>query len=138
MKFILAAIAAFLISFVYSFIAHGMLLHTDYGQFPALFRPDSEAMAFLPYLMLSHAVKGFAFAYVYRQGATAGVPWLTQGIRFGIIAALLITIPFYLVYFAVQPLPAVLVVKQMALDTIGTFLLALAVAYILRATPPAE
>lgn len=135
MKFIVAAVAAFLISFAYGFIAHGMLLRPDYAQLPALFRPDAEAMAYLPYLLLSHAVKGFALAYVYRQGITAGVPWLTQGIRFGIIASLLITVPLYLVYFAVQPLPALLVVKQMALDSIGTILMALAIAYISRPTP---
>lgn len=134
MKFLLAAIAAFMISFVWGFIAHGILLHSDYGQLPNLFRPDGEAMGFLPYVMLSHAVKGFAFAWVYRQGISAGVPWLSQGIRFGIIASLLITVPLYLVYFAVQPLPAALVVKQMALDTVGTILMALAVAYICKPT----
>ena len=134
MKFLLAAIAAFMISFVWGFIAHGILLHSDYAQLPELFRPDGEAMGFLPYVMLSHAVKGFAFAWVYRQGISAGVPWLSQGIRFGIIAALLITIPLYLVYFAVQPIPASLAVKQMALDTVGTILMALSVAYILKPT----
>jgi hypothetical protein len=131
-KFLLAAIAAFLISFVWGFLVHGILLHGDYAQLPNLFRPDAEAMGYLPYMMLSHAVKGFAFAWVYRQGISPGVPWLSQGIRFGIIASLLITIPFYLVYFAVQPMPATLVVKQMALDTVGTMLMALAVAYILK------
>ena len=135
MKFILAAIAAFLISFVWGFLAHGILLHSDYSQLANLFRPEGEAMGFLPYMMLSHAVKGFAFAWVYRQGMSAGVPWLLQGIRFGIIASLLITIPLYLVYFAVQPLPANLVAKQMALDTVGTILMALAVAYILKPAP---
>jgi len=135
MKFILAAIAAFLISFVWGFLAHGILLHSDYSQLANLFRPEGEAMGFLPYMMLSHAVKGFAFAWVYRQGMSAGAPWLLQGIRFGIIASLLITIPLYLVYFAVQPLPANLVAKQMALDTVGTILMALAVAYILKPAP---
>src|SRR5688572_13020128 len=132
MKLLLAGTAAFMISFVYGFIVHGMLLRGDYAELPNLFRPDSEAMAFLPYLFLSHLVKGFALAWVYRQGVSAGVPWLTQGIRFGIIASLLITVPLYLVYFAVQPMPSTLVVKQMALDTVGTILMSLAVSYILK------
>jgi hypothetical protein len=132
MKLILAVIAAFLISFVWGFLAHGMLLRPEYAQLPALFRPDSEAMAYLPYLFLSHLVKGFAFAWVYRQGITPGVPWLLQGFRFGIIASLLIVVPLYLVYFAVQPVPATVVTKQMLADTVGTMLMALAVAFILR------
>ena len=135
MKFLLAAIVAFMISFVWGFISHGMLLHADYAQLPNLFRPESEGMSFLPYIMLSHALKGFALAWVYRQGVNPDRSWLAQGIRFGIIATLLITIPFYLVYFSVHPLPATLVVKQMAFDTLGTFFMALAIAYILR--PPA-
>ena len=138
MKFILAAVAAFLISFALGFIVHGMILRPDYLENAFMYRGDGEAMAYLPYLLLSYAVKAFAFAWVYRQGITAGVPWLTQGIRFGIIATLLISIPMCLMHFATQPLPATLVVKQMVFETIGTLAMAIAVAYILKLTPHAE
>jgi len=138
MKFILAAVAAFLISFALGFIVHGVILRSDYLENAVLYRPDADAMSYMPYLLLSYAVKAFAFALVYRQGITAGVPWLSQGIRFGIIISLLVTIPFCLMHFAVQPLPAMLVVKQMVFETVGNLLMALAVAYILRPTPQAE
>jgi hypothetical protein len=132
MKLILAAVAAFLISFVFSFIAHGMLLHGDYAQLPNLFRPESEGMTYLPIIFLSHVIKGVAFAVVYREGLSEGPHWYTQAIRFGALMVLLITVPLYLVYYAVQPMPASIVGKQIVFDSIGTFLMAFAVAYIMR------
>jgi len=138
MKFILAAVAAFLISFALGFIVHGMILRPDYLENAFMYRGDGEAMTFLPYLLLSYAVKAFAFTWVYRQGITAGVPWISQGIRFGIIASLLISIPMCLMHFATQPLSPTLVVKQMVFETIGNLVMALAVAYILKASPQAE
>lgn len=140
MKLILAAVAAILISFVFSFIAHGMLLHGDYAQLPNLFRPESEGMTYLPIIFLSHVIKGVAFAVVYREGLSKDTPWYTQAIRFGALMVLLITVPLYLVYYAVQPMPGSIVVKQIIFDSIGTFLMAFAVAYIMRTTeaPVAE
>lgn len=137
-KFWIAGAAAFLVSFLFSFVAHGILLQPDYAQLPNLFRTETDAMGHFPFMLLSHLIKGFAFAWVYRQGISAGMPWLTQGVRFGIAAALLITIPLYLVYYAVQPMPAATVVKQIVLDSIGTILMALAVAFIFKTSIAAD
>jgi hypothetical protein len=137
-KFWIAGIAAFLVSFLFSFVAHGILLQPDYAQLPNLFRTEADSMGYFPFMLLSHLVKGFAFAWVYRQGISAGVPWLTQGVRFGIAASLLITIPLYLIYYAVQPMPGATVVKQMALDSVGTILMALAVAFISKEPSSAD
>lgn len=131
-KFWIAGVAAFLVSFLSGFIVHGMLLRGDYAQLPNLFRTETDAMGYFPFLLLSHLIKGFAFAWIYRQGISAGVPWLTQGIRFGIAASLLITIPLYLVYYSVQPMPGATVAKQMVLDSIATVLMAIVVAFIFK------
>ena len=45
--------------------------------------------------------------------------WLMQGLRFGLAIALLATVPNYLIYFAVQPNPGLLVVKQIVFDTLA-------------------
>ncbi len=136
-KFWIAGFAAFLVSFFYGFLAHGILLHADYAQIPNLMRTDADAMNYFPYMLLSHLIKGFAFAWIYRQGISAGVPWLTQGVRFGIAVALLLAVPLYLVYYAVQPMPGTLVVKQIILDSIGTVIMGIVVAFIIKA-PAAE
>lgn len=136
-KLIIAGFVGFIISMGGGMVFHGGVLHDDYAQIPNLMRTDADAMGYLPFMIASHLIKGFAFAWVYRQGVSDG-SWITQGIRFGIAMALLITVPLYLVYYAVQPLPGMLVVKQITFDTIGTVLMAIAIAFILKpstATP---
>ena len=131
-KFWIAGVAAFLVSLIFSFIAHGILLHADYAQLPNLFRTDADAQRHFQYMLLSHLLKGFAFAWVYKQGISGGVPWLTQAIRYGIAMCFLIVLPLYLVYYAVQPMPAAVVAKQIILDSIRTLLMAFTVAFIFK------
>jgi len=129
-KFWIAGIAGFLVSLIGGFVAHGVLLQPDYAQLPNLMRTEADAMNHFPFMLLSHAIKGFAFAWIYRQGISSGAAWLTQGVRFGIAVAFLMAIPLYLVYYAVQPMPGMLVVKQIIFDSISTVLMGIVVAFI--------
>ena len=61
--------------------------------------------------------------WIYRQGIDSGKSAVGQGLRFGAAMAVFSTIPGYLIYYAVQPLPAALVHKQMIFSTIGVLLL---------------
>jgi len=78
------------------------------------------------------SVLSFALGFIV-QGRTAGASTLGQGVRFGLAVALLMTIPIYLIYYAVQPMPEALVAKQIVFDTIGVILMGIAVAYLNRA-----
>jgi hypothetical protein len=129
-KFWISGIAASVVAFAAGFVVHGVLLHNDYAQLPSLMRTENDAMSHLPYLIVAHIVFGFAFAWVYSQGISAGVPWLTQGVRFGIAVALLVTIPMYLIYYAVQPWPGMTVAKQIVFDTISVIIIGILVAFI--------
>jgi hypothetical protein len=53
-----------------------------------------------------------------------------QGVRFGLAVAVLTTIPKYLIYFAVQPMPGNIVVKQIVFDTIAMVIMGVACAWI--------
>lgn len=130
-KLIIAGFAGFIVSMGAGMIFHGGVLHNDYAQIPNLMRTDADAMGYLPFMIASHLIKGSAFAWVYQQGVSGG-SWITQGIRYGIAMALLITVPLYLVYYAVQPMPGTLVTKQIIFDTIGTLLMAIVVAFICK------
>lgn len=130
-KLIIAGVVGFVISMVAGMVFHGGVLSADYAALGPMMRPENDAMGYLPFMIASHLIKGFAFAWVYRVGVNDS-PWLPQGIRFGVAMALLITVPLYLVYYAVQPLPGMLVAKQIVFDSISTMLMAVAVAFILR------
>lgn len=112
------------------FLVHGLLLAGDYKALGALYRPEAEQVNYMPYTIAAHVLIGFAMTWIYRHGVDSGKGVLGQGLRFGLAMALFATIPGYLVYYAVQPLPAALVHKQMLFATIGMLLLGVLVAYL--------
>ena len=134
LRFVLAGIAGFLISNFGGFIFHGLLLHADYLKLGPIMRTDEDAMNYLPFMLLSHLIKGFAFAWVYSKGITAGSPAIMQGLKFGVATVFLVTIPLYLVYYSVEPLPGMLVVKQMVVDGITMIAMGVVTALIIKPT----
>ncbi len=114
-----------------SFVVHGVLLHGDYMQLTNLFRPEADAQQLFPWMILAHVILAGAFVWIYAQGAQSK-PWLPQGIRFGIAVALLTIVPTYMIYYVVQPMPGMVVVKQMLFDGILLIILGLIVAALYR------
>ena len=83
-----------------------------------------------PWLLLAHALIGFAMTWIFGQGLSGTRPTLVQGLRFGFAMALFSTVPGYLVHYAVQPLPPLLVAKQVAFGLLGMLLLGMLVAWL--------
>ena len=82
-------------------------------------------------MILAHVLLSGAFAWIYARGVEAR-PWLPQGIRFGIAVALLTTVPSYMIYYVVQPIPGTLVVKQIIFDSILMLILGSIAAWLYR------
>src|ERR671922_1974261 len=81
-----ATLAAFATSVVLSFIAHGVLLGSDYAALQNVYRPPGfEASRFL-LLLLAQLIMAGAMAALYRYGIE-DKPYLGQGVRFGLLAA---------------------------------------------------
>jgi hypothetical protein len=116
-KFITAWIVIFVAWFLGSFVVHGVLLNADYMRLGTLFRAPADSQRYFPLMILAHVMLSGAFAWIYARGVEPK-PWLGQGVRFGIAVAFLTTIPTYLVYFVVQPMPAETVVKQIVFDSV--------------------
>jgi hypothetical protein len=130
-KAIISVVVMFVMSMALGFVVHGLLLHPAYLALPGLFRPEAEAQAYFPWMLLAHLFIAVGFVWVYLKGREDG-PFLGQGVRFGLAIAVLMTIPTYLIYYAVQPMPGMLVVKQIVYDTIGVVLMGIVVAWINR------
>jgi hypothetical protein len=130
-KFIIAWIATFVVWMLGSFVIHGVLLHEDYMQLPNLFRPESEAQQYMPLMILAHVILAGAFVWIYSRGVEAR-DWLPQGLRYGLAVALLTTVPLYMIYYVVQPMPGAMVVKQIVFDGILVLILGAIVAFIYR------
>jgi hypothetical protein len=134
-KLLLAWVLVFIAWMAGSFVVHGTLLHEDYTRLPNLFRPEAEAQQYFPFMLLAHVLLAGAFVWIYSRGVESR-PWPSQGLRFGVAVALLTAVPMYLIYYAVQPMPGALVVKQIVFDGILILLLGLVVAWLYRPAMP--
>jgi hypothetical protein len=130
-KMALAWALVFVAWMVGSFLVHGVLLRADYMQLSGLFRTDADQQRFFPIMLLAHVALAGAFVWIYARGVEAK-PWLAQGLRFGVAVALLTIVPTYLIYFAVQPLPAAVVMKQIIGDGVLLLILGSIVAWVYR------
>jgi hypothetical protein len=136
-KLIIAWIVLFIVWLMGSFVVHGVLLHSDYMQLSNLFRAQGDEQKHFPLMILAHVMLAGAFAWIYARGAEAK-PWMGQGVRFGVAVALLTTVPTYMIYFVVQPMPGEVVVKQIVFDGVLMVILGIIAAWLYRdtASPP--
>jgi hypothetical protein len=130
-RFFIAWAVIFVAWMVGSFVVHGTLLYADYAKLPNLFRPEAESQQYFPLMILAHVIMAGAFAWIYSRGAEAK-PWPGQGLRFGLSIALLTVVPTYTIYYVVQPMPGVHVIKQIVFDGVLLLLLGVLVAFMYR------
>lgn len=135
-KFFIAWVVVFVVWMLGSFIVHATLLQADYAKLPSLFRPETEAQQYFPLMLLAHVIMSGALVWIYARGAQAR-PWPSQGLRFGLAIALLAVVPIYTIYYVVQPMPGVLVIKQIVFDSILLLVLGALVAFVYRNQEPA-
>jgi len=132
-KFFTAWVVVFVAWFLGSFVVHGVLLASDYMRLAGLFRGESDANQYFPLMILAHVILSGAFVWIYARGVEPK-PWMGQGVRFGVAIAFLTSVPTYLIYFVVQPMPVTLVIKQIVFDGILLVVLGMIVAWLYRTT----
>lgn len=129
-KFWISAIVAIVLTFALGFVVHGVLLAGDYqALMGTLMRKDDAAMGLFHFMIIAHIIMGVGAAWMYRQGVNES-PWLAQGVRFGIAAACISSIPMFMIYYVVQPTPGMLTVKQIIFDTITWIIIGIALAFV--------
>ncbi len=131
-NFMLSVVAVFVVAMLLGIVVHGTLLHKEYQALaPNVFRGEDDVKGYLGYLLIAHVIMAIGITWMYRAGRE-NKPWLAQGVRFGLGLAAIVTIPMYLIYFAVQPLPSDLVAQQIVFDTIGMVILGIVTAAVNR------
>ena len=132
MRFLVSVVVLFIASMVLGIVVHGMLLGADYQKLvPNLFRTEQDAHSHFIWMLVAHVSIAVGFTWIYRAGRNQR-PWLGQGLRFGVAVAVLTTIPTYLIYYAVQPMPSDVVVKQVVFDTIAMIVMGVIAAAVNR------
>lgn len=129
-RFWVCGVVMFFAAMLLAFVVHGFLLAADYEALGAMYRDASDGARHFPWIVLAHALLGFAMTWIFAQGVSAERPTLAQGLRFGLAMALVATIPGVLIHFAVQPLPPALAVKQVVFGTLSMLALGALLAWL--------
>jgi uncharacterized membrane protein len=130
-RILICSVLVALATLVLGFVVHGLLLDGDYAALTGtLMRSHEDSQHYFGWMIVADLLTGFAMTWIYAQGFSTGRNLFGQGLRFGIAIALLVAVPWYLIYYAVQPTPAALVVKQVVFDGVRFILLGLLVAYL--------
>lgn len=128
-KLVLTIVVVFIVANLTGFLIHAVLLAPDYMAVKEHYRPEgSEKMLFINLAYLAFAVGS---VLIYAKGVE-NKPWLGQGLRFGILIWLVLTIPSFFIAYAVQPVPTMLLVKQVLFEGVDKLLLGAITAALYR------
>lgn len=130
-RFWICGLAMSVATLLTGYVVHGALLAGDYAPLVGtLLRTQEDSQHYFPWMIVADLLIGFTMTWLYRFGFSEGRTTAAQGLRFGLAVALLSVVPLHLIYYSVQPTPAVLVVKQVIFDTIRFMLLGVLIAYL--------
>ena len=131
-----AVLACFVVLVAGNYLIHTVWLSKDYMATKDIWRPPDAMMHRLWALLASDFVVAVGAALIYARGVEAK-PWVGQGMRFGILLALVAAIPQSLTEYAVYPIPHMLAVKWMIGEGLLSIVLGLVLAAICQPKKPA-
>ncbi len=130
-----AILAGFVILAIGHFLIHGIWLKPDYMASKDIWRPPDAMMHRFWALYLSDLLLALGAALIYVRGVESK-PWAGQGIRFGILLAVVTALPQSLVEYAVYPILHMLALKWIIGEGLLCVLLGLVIASICQPTKP--
>ena len=124
-----AGAAAFVVAQILAILILGFILAPDYKPFyGTLLRPMSTEgdwrMLLLP---LTHLCSIGALVWIYPRLAIQGSK-LTRGLKLGLLGYVAGQLPLWLLWYAEQPWPDSLVVKQLCLELISSLLIGVTIS----------
>jgi len=128
-RLILTIIVTFIVANLTGFFIHGIWLKQDYLPVASMYRPDSEIK--IVFIVLGYLAFAVAAVWLYAHGVE-DKPRLVQGVRFGIALWLVLAVPSFFIAYAVQPVPAILMAKQVLSEGVNKILLGVVIAILYR------
>jgi len=126
-RLILTIIVVFAASTFTGFFIHGIWLKQDYLPAASLYRPDDQIK--LPFIFLAYLSFSIGAVLVYARGVE-NKPVIGQGLRFGLLIFLILAVPSFFINYAVQPIPAILLSKQLIAELVNKLVLGIITALV--------
>ncbi len=128
-RFWISVVVMFLLLTAFGYLVHGVLLTSDYEQLSSLYRTHEDQMRHFAWIPLANLLTAFVFVWVYRRGREDRPP-VAQGFRYGLAIAAMVTVPRFLTYYSIQPVPGGLVARQILYDTAMFVVMGIVVAFL--------
>src|SRR4030095_5429795 len=128
-RLVLTIIVVFVLANLTGFFIHAIWLRADYMLVAQLYRPEGQEK--MVFIILAYLAFAIGSVIVYAKGVE-NKPWLGQGVRFGILMWLILTVPSFFIAYAVQPIPAILMAKQVICEGVDTIFLGIVTALLYR------
>jgi hypothetical protein len=123
--------AAFLLSNVFAVAIHGFILAADYEPYRGTLLRSFDSGPGWPSLLLPVAHLCFICALVWIYGRLSLEGSLTaRGLKLGLIGWLVGQAPLWMIWYAEQPWPGSLVVKQLGLELLSSLAIGLTIAVV--------
>lgn len=127
-KYLLAALAVFVVYSGLGYAIHEVILAADYEPLlGSVLRSVDEFSKRMLVLYLGNLVFSLAFCLIYVKSYERGKNWIGQGFRFGLILGTLL-VPVALTEYVVFPLSAALALKWIGLGYLQIVITALVAA----------
>jgi len=122
--------AAFLVSQVLAIAVHGFILAGDYAPYYGkLLRPVDQASWQMLLLPVSHLSFVSALVWIFSRMELDGSP-AVQGLKLGVLGWMMGQLPLWLLWYAEQPWPDSLVLKQLALELASSIAIAFTIVVV--------
>jgi hypothetical protein len=107
-RFLGAVFAVTVVIAVIDRILHTVILMDVYKQTMHLWRSEAEMKGLFGLIWTGYPVFALFFVWIFAKGYEKDKPGLGQGLRFGILAGLLVNAASHLTCYAVMPLPVMI------------------------------
>ena len=98
-RIVLAAVAATVVDAVYGFAVYGVLLASEFGRYPGVYRPNDVGMTYLPLMFAGVFIGMIVAAMIYAKGYEGG-SGVAEGARFGALLGVFLAAIFVGVNYA--------------------------------------
>jgi len=130
-RIVFAVVVGFVVQLGGLFLIHSVLLRQDYVDTAALWRPREAQIMRVWAMLLAVLIYVIGAVLVYVRGVEQK-PWMGQGIRFGILLALVAVVYGSLSGWVILPIPHMLAVKWILSESLLSVVFGLAVAGICK------
>lgn len=131
-RYFAASLAVFAAALALDFTIHGMILAPAYAATKAVWRPDMESMVWLFWLI--SLIVAFPFTYIFVKGYEG--KGIMEGVRFGLIIGLYVTIPMAWGMYGMLPVPHSLAIQWFVWGMIEMIVLGIVAAAVYRPKKP--